>query len=89
MLLFRDNIILAGNKSHAHYTPSDYVFSCPCNKKTPKTSKPLREGDNQTDSSTTQVMQEETDQVIPFLPTRHNLGENIIRIVNRRHMANA
>jgi hypothetical protein len=75
-------------KTHAHSTPSDYVFSCPCNKETPKTRKPLREGDNQTDSSITQVMQEETDQVIPFLPTRHNLGENISRIVNRRHMPN-
>jgi hypothetical protein len=27
-----------------------YVLSCPCNKENPKTSKPLREGDNQTDS---------------------------------------
>jgi hypothetical protein len=27
---------------------SDYVFSFPYNKETPKTSKPLREGDNQT-----------------------------------------
>jgi hypothetical protein len=31
------------------FKPSDYVFSCPCNKGTPKTSEPLREGDNQTE----------------------------------------
>jgi hypothetical protein len=29
----------------------------------------FREEDNQTDGSITQVMQEEADQVIPFLPT--------------------
>jgi hypothetical protein len=79
---------LAGNKEHTHSTTSDYVFSCPCNKETPKTRKALKEGDNQTDSSITQVMQEEMDQVIPFLPTQHNLGANISRIVNRRHTAN-
>jgi hypothetical protein len=67
---------------------SDYVLSCPCNKETPKTSKPLREGDNQTDSPITQVMQEEANQVIPILPTWNNLGANISRIVNRRHMPN-
>jgi hypothetical protein len=50
------------------------------------TSKPLREGDNQTDSSITQVMQEEADQVIPLLPTWKNIGANISRIVNRKHM---
>jgi hypothetical protein len=58
---------LAGNKAYAHSTPSDYVISCPCNNETPKTSKPLKQGDNQTDSSITQVMQEEADQVISFL----------------------
>jgi hypothetical protein len=89
MLLFLDNRRLSGNKADVHSIPSDYVFGCPCNKETPKTSKPLREGDNQTDSSITQVMQEETDQVILFIPTRHNLGENISRIFNRSHMANA
>jgi hypothetical protein len=31
------------------FHPSYYVLSCPCNKETPKTSKPLREGDNQTE----------------------------------------
>jgi hypothetical protein len=31
------------------FHPSDYVLSCPCNKETPKTSKPLREEDNQTE----------------------------------------
>jgi hypothetical protein len=31
------------------FKPSNYVFSCPCNKETPRTSKPLREGDNQTE----------------------------------------
>jgi hypothetical protein len=67
---------------------SCYVLSCPCNKETPNTRKPLIEEDNQTDSSITQVMQEETDQVIPLLPTWNNLGANISRIVNRRHMTN-
>jgi hypothetical protein len=28
---------------------SDYVLSCPCNKETPKTSEPLREGGNHTE----------------------------------------
>jgi hypothetical protein len=54
----------------------------------PRTSKPLREGDNQTDGSITKVMQEEVDQVIPLLRTWNNLGANISRIVNRRHMPN-
>jgi hypothetical protein len=31
------------------FKPSDYVFSCPCNKETPGTSEPLIEGDNQTE----------------------------------------
>jgi hypothetical protein len=65
---------LAGNKAHTHSIPSDYVFSFPCNKETSKTSKPLKEGYNQTASSVTQVMQEEVDQAIPFLTTWHNLG---------------
>jgi hypothetical protein len=34
---------------HTQFKPSDYVLSCPCNKETPKTSKPIREGDNQTE----------------------------------------
>jgi hypothetical protein len=67
---------------------SDYVFSCPCNKETPNTSKPLKKGDNQTDSSITQVMQEEADQVIPLLSTWNNIGSNTSGIVNRRHMPN-
>jgi hypothetical protein len=79
---------LAGNKAHANSTPSDYVFRCPCNKETPKTRKPLREGDNHTDSSITQFMQEEADQVILLLLTWNNLGANISRIVNIRHMPN-
>jgi hypothetical protein len=48
----------------------------------------FREEDNQTGNSITQVMQEETDQAVPLLPTWHNLGANISRIVNRRHMPN-
>jgi hypothetical protein len=48
----------------------------------------FREEDNQTDSSITQVVQEEADQVIPFMPTWHNLSANISRILNRRHMPN-
>jgi hypothetical protein len=69
-------------QSTRKFHSSDYVFSCRCNKETPKTIKPLKEGDNQTDSSITQIMQEEADQVIPLLPTWNNLGANIIRIVN-------
>jgi hypothetical protein len=42
----------------------------------------FREEDNQTDSSITQVMQEDTDQVITFLPTGHNISENISKIFN-------
>jgi hypothetical protein len=57
-------------------------------RKPPRLANLFREGDNQTYSSITQVMQEEADQVIPFLPTWHNLGENISSIVNRRHMPN-
>jgi hypothetical protein len=56
--------------------------------KTPGPTNLFREEDNQTDNSITQVMQEDTDQVIPLLPTWHNLSANIIRIVNRRHMPN-
>jgi hypothetical protein len=48
----------------------------------------LIEEDNQTDISITQVMQEEADQVIPLLPTWHNLSDNISRIFNRGHMPN-
>jgi hypothetical protein len=48
----------------------------------------IREEDNQTYSSITQVVQEEADQVIPLLPTYHNLSANISRIVNRGHMPN-
>jgi hypothetical protein len=48
----------------------------------------FREEDNQTDSSITQVMQEEVNQVITCLPTWHNISANISRIVNRRHMPN-
>jgi hypothetical protein len=54
----------------------------------PRPANIFREEYNQTDSSITQVMQKEADQVIPLLPTWHNLGENISRIVNRRHMPN-
>jgi hypothetical protein len=35
---------LQGNKAHTHSIPSDYVFSFPCNKEIPKTSKPLQRG---------------------------------------------
>jgi hypothetical protein len=75
-------------QSTCKFHSSDYVLSCPCSKETPKTSKPLREGDNQTDISIPQVMQEEVNQVIPLLPTCNNLGEIIISIVNIRHMSN-
>jgi hypothetical protein len=44
------------------------------------TSKPLIEGDNQTNSSITQVMQEEADQVIPLLPTCHSVAIKTITI---------
>jgi hypothetical protein len=36
-------------KKQTQFKLSDYVLSCPCNKETPKTSKPLREGDNHTE----------------------------------------
>jgi hypothetical protein len=56
--------------------------------KPPRPAKLFREGDNQTNISITQVIQEEADQVIPLLSTWHNLNENISRIVKRRHMPN-
>jgi hypothetical protein len=34
---------------HTQFKPSDKVLSCLCNKETPNTRKPLREGDNQTE----------------------------------------
>jgi hypothetical protein len=57
-------------------------------RKTPRPANLFIKEDNQTDSSITQVMQEEADRVIPFLPTWNNLSANISRIVNRRHMPN-
>jgi hypothetical protein len=57
-------------------------------RKPPRPANLFREEDNQKDSSMTQAMQEEADQVIPFLPTWHNLFANISRIFNRRHMPN-
>jgi hypothetical protein len=48
----------------------------------------FREEDNQTNNSITQVMEEETNQVVPLLPTWHNLSAKISRIVDRRHMPN-
>jgi hypothetical protein len=87
VVILRQHKIVRKQSTHKFHSP-DYVLSCPCKKETPKTSKPLRERDNHTDSSITQVMQEEADQVIPLLPTWNNLGSNISRIVNRRHMPN-
>jgi hypothetical protein len=57
-------------------------------RKLPRPANLFREEDNQTDSSITQVMQEEVDQVIKLWPTWHNLSANISRIVNGRHMPN-
>jgi hypothetical protein len=57
-------------------------------RKPPRPANLLREEDNQAYSSITQVVQEEVDQVIPLLPTWHNLSANISRSVNRRHMSN-
>jgi hypothetical protein len=57
-------------------------------RKPPRPANLFREEDNQTDSSITQVMQEEADQVIPLLLTWHNRSANISRIFNRRHMPN-
>jgi hypothetical protein len=48
----------------------------------------FRDEDNQTYNSITEVMEEEMDQVVSLLPTRHNLVANISRIVNRRYMPN-
>jgi hypothetical protein len=58
-------------------------------RKPPRPANLIREEDNQTDSSITQVMQEEADQVILLLPTWHNLSANISRLFNRRHMSNS
>jgi hypothetical protein len=52
----------------------------------PRAANLFREEDNHTDSSITQVVHEDADQVIPLLPTWHNLSANISRIFNRRHM---
>jgi hypothetical protein len=57
-------------------------------RKPPRPKNVCREEDYQTDSSITQVMQEEADQMVPLLPTWNNIGANISRIVNRRHMPN-
>jgi hypothetical protein len=57
-------------------------------RKPPGPSNIFREEDNKTDSSITQVMQENADQMVLLLPTCHNLSANISRIVNRRHMPN-
>jgi hypothetical protein len=57
-------------------------------RKPPRPENVFRDENNQTDSSITQVMQEEMDQVISLLPTWHNLSANISRIVIRRHMPN-
>jgi hypothetical protein len=57
-------------------------------RKPPGHTKFFREEDNHKDTSITQVMQEDTDQMVLLLPTWHNLGANISRIVNRRHMPN-
>jgi hypothetical protein len=46
------------------------------------------EDDNQKGKSITKIMQEKTHTMVPLLPTRHNLGAYISRIVNRRHMPN-
>jgi hypothetical protein len=50
-------------------------------RKPPRPATLFREEDNQTDSSITQFMQKEVDQVIPFLPTWHNLSAHISSIV--------
>jgi hypothetical protein len=57
-------------------------------RKPPRPKNVCREEDYQADNSITQVMQEEADQMVPLLPTWNNLGANISRIVNRRHMPN-
>jgi hypothetical protein len=57
----------------------------------PQDQQTYHRGGNQTDSSITQVMQEEEeeeDKVIPRLPTWNNIGSNISRIFNRRHLPN-
>jgi hypothetical protein len=55
-------------------------------RKPPRPENFFREEDNQTDSSITQVIQAEADQVITLLTTWHNLCEHVSRIVNRRQM---
>jgi hypothetical protein len=57
-------------------------------RKLPRPTNLFSEEDNQTGKSIAQVMQEKMDQVMPIMPTRHDLCAEIRRIVNRRHMPN-
>jgi hypothetical protein len=57
-------------------------------RKPPRLANLLEKGIIRQNSSITQVMQEEVDQVITLLPTCNNLSANISRIVNRRRMHN-
>jgi hypothetical protein len=88
MLLFLENRILTGEQStHIPLHLIMYLVAH-ATRKPPRTENLFIEEDNQTDSSITQFMQEEADQVITLLPTWHNFSANISRIVNRRHMPN-
>jgi hypothetical protein len=81
-----DNRILTGKKiTHIRLHLIMYLVAH-AQSKPPGPTNLFREEDNYTYNLTTQVMQEEVDQVVPFLPTRNNLSENISSIVNRRHI---
>jgi hypothetical protein len=88
MLLFLDNRRLKGEKiTHIPLHLIMYLVSH-ATRKPPIPANLFIEENNQTDSSITQIMQEEADQVILLLPAWHNLSGNISRIFNRRHMPN-
>jgi hypothetical protein len=64
-----------------------YVFAH-ATRKPPGPTNLFGEEDNQTDNSITQIIKKKADQMVPLLPTRHNLSANVSRIVNRRHIPN-
>jgi hypothetical protein len=78
-----------GRKQSSH-NPSHLItyLVAHATRKPPGPANLLERGIIRQNSSITQVMQEEANQVIPLLTTRHNLCTNISRIVNIRHMPN-
>jgi hypothetical protein len=89
ILSFWDSIRLAGNKAHINSTHLITYSVAHATRKPPRPANLSERGVIRQNSSITQVMQEEADQVIPLLTPWHNLCTNISRIVNRKHMPNA